>query len=646
MAIDTNLLLLTLLNGLAVGFLYVLISSGLSVIFGLTDIINFAHGVFYMLGAYLGLTLYNITGNFFVALVLVPFVVAALGMLLERTTLHHIYDRDPLYQIILTFTFILIITDLVEILWGRRPQQYNIPEALSGVVDLGPVAYPTYRLFLIVIAALICLAVAAVFQYTNFGLIIRASAQRSDTSRLLGVNVSNYFTLVFGFGTLLAAIAGVLAGPILSVNPEMGQQIIILAFIVVILGGLGSFTGAVIAGLVIGVLQTLGNTYLPELTGFFIFIVMIAVLLVRPEGILGQYNVRREDTKISLDSIIEPVRLSDRRVWPLLGVLVLVPLGQGIGYSSYYVGLLTLIFVWGILVLALDLLTGYLGLISFGHAMFFGIGAYLTALVVVHVYNSLLLALAASVLTSAVVAYVVGFLSIRLSGVYFAVITLAFAEIFYQLSLSLDDITGGSDGLAIPDLQLLGIGLGDTTVVYYFAFVSLLGLYWLSVWLLDAPFGRAIIAIRESERRMEFLGYNTNKFKRRTFVISGSIAGVAGTLLTTYQSFVSPSTLSWVVSGDIIIAMFLGGLGTLYGAILGAAVFIGMSEVLSSYLDQWRMLFGFLILFIIIFQPRGLVSLKSGIPDRLRNRTGAPETSESDESSESADPDETVGGVD
>lgn len=644
MAVDTNLLLLTLLNGLAVGFLYVLISSGLSVIFGLTDIINFAHGVFYMLGAYLGLTLYNVTGNFFVALVLVPFAVAAIGMVIERTTLHHIYDRDPLYQIILTFAFILILTDVVEIIWGRRPQQYNIPDALTGVVDLGPIVYPTYRLFLIVLAALICLAVVAVFRYTNFGLIIRASAQRSETSRLLGVNVSNYFTLVFGFGTLLAGIAGVLAGPILSVNPEMGQQIIILAFIVVILGGLGSFTGAVIAGLVIGVFQTVGNTYLPELTGFFIFIVMIGVLLVRPEGILGKYNVRREDTKISLGSMIEPVKLSDRRIWPLLGVLVLVPLGEGVGYSSYYVGLLALMFVWGILVLSLDLLTGYLGLISFGHAMFFGIGAYLTALLVIHVYNSLLLALAASVIATAVVAYVIGYLSIRLSGVYFAVITLGFAEIFYQLSLTLDDVTGGSDGLALADVQLFGVGLGDTSTFYYVAFVALLALYWLSVWILDSPFGRAIIAIRESERRMAFLGYNTNKFKRRTFVISGAIAGIAGTLLTTYQSFVSPSTLSWVVSGDMIVAMILGGLGTLYGAIIGAAVFIGMSEVLSSYFDNWRLLFGFLILLVIIFQPRGLASLKSTLLDRLQGRSGPPE--EIDEPTETGEPDETVRGDD
>jgi len=644
MAVDTNLLLLTLLNGLAVGFLYVLIASGLSVIFGLTDIINFAHGVFYMLGAYLGLTLYNITGNFFIALVLVPFAVAAIGMIIERTTLHYIYDRDPLYQIILTFAFVLIITDVVEVIWGRRPQQYNIPDVLTGVVDLGPIVYPTYRLFLIVLAALICLAVVAVFRYTNFGLIIRASAQRSETSRLLGVNVSNYFTLVFGFGTLLAGIAGVLAGPILSVNPEMGQQIIILAFIVVILGGLGSFTGAVIAGLVIGVFQTLGNTYLPELTGFFIFIVMIGVLLVRPEGILGKYNVRREDTKISLGSMIEPVKLSDRRIWPLLGVLVLVPLGEGIGYSSYYVGLLALMFVWGILVLSLDLLTGYLGLISFGHAMFFGIGAYLSALLVIHVYNSLLLALAASVIATAVVAYIIGYLSIRLSGVYFAVITLGFAEIFYQLSLTLDDLTGGSDGLALADVQLFGVGLGDTSMFYYVALVALLALYWLSVWILATPFGRAIIAIRESERRMAFLGYNTNKFKRRTFVISGAIAGIAGTLLTTYQSFVSPSTLSWVVSGDMIIAMILGGLGTLYGAIIGAAVFIGMSEVLSSYFDNWRLLFGLLILLVIIFQPRGLVSLKSTLVDRLQGRSAPPE--DVDDPPETGEPDETVRGDD
>lgn len=632
MAFNPDLLLVTLLNGLAVGFLYVLIASGLSVIFGLTDIINFAHGAFYMLGAYLGFTLFDATGSFFLALLAVPILVGLIGVAVERTTLHYIYDRDPLYQIILTFAFILVITSVVEIIWGRRPKQYNVPDVLTGIVELGPIVYPTYRLFLMGVAILVGLGVVAIFRYTNFGLIIRASAQSQATVRSLGVNVSNYFTLVFGFGTALAGIAGVLAGPILSVNPEMGQSIIITAFIVVILGGLGSFTGAAISGLVIGVVQTFGNTYLPELTGFFIYIVMIAVLLVRPEGLLGKYNVRAEDTKISLEGIIEPVRLSDRRVWPVLGLLALVPLGQGVGYSSYYVGLIALMFVWAILVLSLDLLTGYLGLISFGHAAFYGIGAYVTALTVMHLYNSLALALVASVLATAVVAYVIGYLSIRLSGVYFAIITLAFAEVFYQLSLSLDSITGGSDGLTgVPDVRLLGVDLAETATFYYVAFASMLVLYWLAVRILDSPFGRAITAIRESERRMSFLGYDTNKFKRRTFVLSGAIAGIAGTLFTTYQSFVSPSTLSWVVSGDMIVAMVLGGLGTLYGAMIGAAVFIGLSEVLSSYFQNWRLLFGLLLIVVVILQPRGLVSIGPSVLDRLR---GGDPTADADETEE------------
>jgi branched-chain amino acid transport system permease protein len=265
--------------------------------------------------------------------------------------------------------------------------------------------------------------------------------------------------------------------------------------------------------------------------------------------------------------------------------------------------------------------------------MFYGISAYVTGLVVIHVYNSLLLGLAASVVASAIVAYAIGFLSIRLSGVYFAVITLAFAEVFYQLSLTLEGLTGGSDGLTgIPDIHLLGIDLGDTTLFYYVAFVAMLALYWLAVQILDTPFGRAITAIRESERRMAFLGYNTNKFKRRTFVLSGSIAGIAGTLFTTYQSFVSPSTLSWVVSGDMIVAMVLGGLGTLYGPMIGGAVFIGMSEVLSSYFQNWRLVFGLLIVGVVIFQPRGLVSVGTNLRRRLWSDTGSErEGQESDE---------------
>jgi branched-chain amino acid transport system permease protein len=623
---NLNLLALQLLNGIALGVLYLLIASGLSVIFGMTDIINFGHGALYMLGAYVGLSVFNFAGSFWVALIVAPLIVGVVGGILERTTLHRIYDRDPLYHIILTFGLALMIADAVELIWGKGPQQFSAPEVLSGAMELGPIFYPRYKLFLIVAGAAVALGVWLLFEKTDFGLIVRGGAQSPDTVRIMGINISNYFTLVFVLASILAGIAGVLAGPFLNVTPTMGDSILIVAFITVVVGGLGSFRGSVVAALLIGLLQSLGTVFLPQLTGFTIYILMIGVLLLRPQGLLGEYEVRSESTKVTFSEIINPVPITDRRVLGLIAVLAVVPLGIDTFYSSFFVGLLSLMFIWAILALSLDMVMGYMGLLSFGHAAFFGIGAYVTGLTVLNVYNSFLLAAAVSIVLSAVVAYIIGVMSIRLSGVFFAMITLAFAQMFYQLALTWDVVTGGSDGLSIPSMELFGLGLvdlGDTVIFYYFSLLVAVGVYAGAVRFLDSPFGRIVTAIRESERRVSFLGYDTNTFKRRAFAISGAIGGLAGALLAAYQTFVSPSTLFWVVSGDVVIAMMFGGMGTLFGPMIGGAAFVALSEILSSYTDQWRFVLGLLLVLTIMAAPRGLVTVYQSLIERLRERAGS-----------------------
>jgi branched-chain amino acid transport system permease protein len=218
--VDGNLLLSQLLNGLALGVLYVLMASGLSVIFGITDILNFAHGVLYMLGAYLAFAVIGATGNFFVALLVAPILVGLFGATVERSTLNRIYDRGPLYHILLTFGLVLIVTDLVRLIWGSQPKLVTTPELLAGTVQLGPIAYPEFRLFSIVAGSVLAVSTWALFRFTRFGLIARAGAQDQQTVRLLGVDMSRYFTLVFALGALLAGAAGALAAPFLGVDPD------------------------------------------------------------------------------------------------------------------------------------------------------------------------------------------------------------------------------------------------------------------------------------------------------------------------------------------------------------------------------------------------------------------------------------------
>jgi len=616
--LNVNQLLYLLLNGLALGVLYVLMASGMSVIFGITDILNFAHGVFYMLGAYLAFTVIGATGSYFIALLVAPLAVAVIGAGIERSTLNRIYDRQPLYHILLTFGLVLVITDLVRLVWGSDPQPVATPEMLSGAVKLGPIFYPKFRLFTIGAGAVIAVSTWALFRYTQFGLVVRAGAQDQGTVRLLGVDMAKYFTLVFALGSLLAGAAGVLAAPFLGVEPTMGNQILITAFIIVIVGGMGSYLGSVVAAFVIAFVETLGVVFVPELTGYLLYLIMFAILLFRPEGILGTYEVRKDLAKLSFTESIDPVRLGDRRVIALIGVLALVPLGIHRVIPEYYVGVISLMFVWGLFALSLDVVMGYIGLISFGHAAFFGVGAYAVALTVGTASNSFLLGVAVAVVATTAIAWVIGALSVRFSGVYFAIITFAAAQLIYEFAVSSPDITGGSNGMAITTTSVLGfLDLTDPVVFYYLALAVLVGCYYVAVRVMDSPFGRVLTAIRESERRASFLGYDTNKYKRRAFSLSGAIGGLAGVLFVTYQQFISPDALYWFVSGDALFAMIFGGIGTLYGPVLGGAVLKGLEEVLLTYVDQWRLVLGLILVLFVIFAPRGLASIFVGVGERL-----------------------------
>lgn len=276
-----------LLNGLTLGVMYVLIASGLSLIFGLMDIINFAHGTLYMLGAYFGLMLYKLTGNFWLALVAAPLIVGSLGMLLERLTFRPLYGRTPLYHILLTFGLVLVLTNAAELLWGKSYVLFSRPPELSGTAHFLGIVYPKYKLFVLGMGVVVMALFGFLIKKTRFGLIIRAGAHDREITSAFGIDISKYFTLVFGFGVALAAVAGVVLGPILSVNPHMGDGIIITAFVVVVVGGLGSLPGAVLAGLLIGVLESFSKILFPAFTGAMMYIVMALVLILRPQGLMG-----------------------------------------------------------------------------------------------------------------------------------------------------------------------------------------------------------------------------------------------------------------------------------------------------------------------------------------------------------------------
>lgn len=290
---DPGYITLQIFNGLVNGSFYALLSLGLAVIFGVLRVVNFAHGAFYMLGAFAAYLLgLNAGIGFWPALVLAPLAVAFVGIVIERLLLRRLYGLDPLYGFLLTFGLTIFIQDAMRLRFGLQGQPYATPAELAGSVSLGLASYPTYRLFVIGFSIAVAVGVWYAIERTRLGMVVRAATERPELTRALGIPIDRWVTGVFAFGVALAALAGVLAAPMRNVSPLMGGEAIILTFAVVVIGGMGSIAGAVVAGFAVGVLSSVGAMLNPALENIVAFALMALVLLVRPAGLFGSVDTK------------------------------------------------------------------------------------------------------------------------------------------------------------------------------------------------------------------------------------------------------------------------------------------------------------------------------------------------------------------
>ena len=278
-----------LLLGLVNGAFYALLSLGLAVIFGLLGIVNFAHGALYMLGAFVAWILLDQLGiGYWYALVLAPLIVGALGVVIERLFLKHLYKLDPLYGLLLTFGLALIAEGIFRELYGVSGQNYNVPELLSGATDLGFMVLPNYRAWVVLVSLVVCLGTWYLIERTRLGAYLRAGTENAPLVQAFGINVPMMVMLTYGAGAALAALAGVLAAPIIQVNPLMGSNLIIVVFAVVVIGGMGSILGSVVTGLGLGLIEGMTRVFYPEASNIVVFVIMVIVLIVRPAGLFGK----------------------------------------------------------------------------------------------------------------------------------------------------------------------------------------------------------------------------------------------------------------------------------------------------------------------------------------------------------------------
>ena len=277
-----------LLTGVALGSIYALLALGLCLIFGMLGVVNFAHGAFFMVGAFLGVYFLGLTGNFFFSLLLVPIVTGAVGLVTERFLIRPLYGRGIDYPLLLTFGLSYVLIEVMRVTFGIEGLPSITPDSLKGSMNVGIGYFPKYRIFLIAMTALIILGIWFFIQKTRYGLIIKAGSRDPEIVKVLGVDVAKVWLMVFGIGTAIAGLSGILASPTRSVNPEMGIPILAESFVVTVVGGMGSPIGAVVAGLLVGVVYSLTSLFAPALAELSIFVLMAVVLLIRPQGLFGK----------------------------------------------------------------------------------------------------------------------------------------------------------------------------------------------------------------------------------------------------------------------------------------------------------------------------------------------------------------------
>ncbi|MCX7891766.1 MAG: ABC transporter permease [Burkholderiales bacterium] len=620
------------LNGLASASTLFLIAVGLSLIFGVTRIVNFAHGSLYMLGLYAAYSLIDRFGptplGFWGGVIGAALLVGALGALVEVAILRRIYRAPELFQLLATFALVLVIRDAV--LWHWGPEDLLGPRApgFAGSVAILGKPFPEYDLLLIAVGPLVLVLLWLLLNRTRWGTLVRAATQDREMVGALGVNERWLFTGVFALGAFLAGLGGALQIPREPAQLFLDLTAISDAFVVVVVGGMGSIPGAFLAALLIGEIKalciglgtvTVGGVAISfsKLTLVVEFIVMAIVLIVRPYGLLGKPLAMQRGAGAPVELPARP----DGRAMALAGLAVLAALAALPAAGTPYAVVLAIdILVFALFAASLQFIMGPAGMVSFGHAAYFGLGAYGAALLLKRAGLPMEATLALGPLVAALGAALFGAFVVRLSGVYLAMLTLAFAQIVWSIAFQWDAFTGGSNGLVgvWPSGWLSG-----KTAFYFLTLACVAAGVFLLRRIHFSPYGYALRAGRDSPLRADAIGLDIGRLQWVAFVIAGAFAGVAGALAGYSKGSISPEVMAVSRSVDGLVMVLLGGVQTLSGPLVGAAAFTWLQDTIARNTEYWRAILGATILFIVLAFPQGIVGqLAAWLGSRDR---GAPE---------------------
>ncbi len=624
---DPSFLVIQSLSGLASASSLFVIASGLTIVFGVTRIVNFAHGSLYMLGAYLGVTivprlldLHSSPWTFFGGVLLAAIAVGLVGIAIEFLLLRRIYRVPELFQLLATFGVVLIVQDVVLAVWG--PVDIPGPRAPSlrhGVEILGQ-RFPAYELFLIAVGPVVLGFLTLLMRKTRFGVLIRAATQDREMVGALGVNQALLFTGTLFLGAFLAGLGGALQIPRLAASPHMDVTVITEAFVVTVIGGMGSVPGAFLAALIIGQLQAFGILIFPKITLVLVFLLMAAVLVVKPWGLLGRPEVAAGRSLVP-EGILTLRRFGTAET-ALAAIAVLALLAIPVLGDNYMIKVAIEVMVFALAAFSLQFLMGVGGLVSFGHAAYFGLGAYGAGLLVTGPLKvPMEAALLAAPLVAGLGAALFGFFVVRLSGIYLAMLTLAFAQIVYSVCFQWVEVTGGDNGVVGVWPSAWASSRG---VYFYVVAAGTLAAVVALRHVIYAPFGYTLRAARDSATRADAIGIDVRTHRWLGFTLAGAAAGLAGGLYAFSKGSIDPTMISIPMSVDFLAMILVGGIRTVVGPLVGAGVFHALKDFFMPLTDYWRFFLGASIIALVLVFPQGLV----GAAERIagwRRRAPAPE---------------------
>lgn len=614
-----GLVIAQLLTGLANASALFMVASGLSLIFGVTRVVNFAHGSFYMLGAFIGYTLMQVlpgTLGFWGAILLAGLAVGLIGVVVELCVLRPIYRAPELFQLVATFGVILVIQDLALMIWGPEDRLGPRAPGLRGVLRIMGEPVPEYDLALIAMTPFVAFGLWYLIRRTRLGVLVRAATQDREMVGALGVNQAWLFTGVFFLGSVLAGLGGAVQLPKGGADLLMDFNILASVFVVVVIGGMGSLPGAYLAAVLISVLNVFGVTYLPQSTLVLMFVVMALVLMLRPYGLLGREEVAGEHGQSGEPE--PPIKPAGGRLRLAVAAGLLVLAVAPLYASSFALVLTTDILIFALFAASLHFILGLGGLVSFGHAAFFGGGAYAAALLVRYAEAPMELALLFAPLGAGLAAVIIGWVCLLRTGVYFAMLTLAFAQLLWSLVFQWGSITGGDDGLV--DIWPAPWA-SPVEIYFYLTLVISVGGIILLRHAAHSPFGYALRAGRDSTRQAEATGIDTRRVQWAAFTFAGAMAGVAGGLFVFSKGSIFPNELDIARSFDALIVVFLGGVKTLSGGVVGGAFFEAAKDYLGRF-EYWRLALGLLIISVVILAPEGIVGSLRRLAGRFAPASG------------------------